>query len=207
MYPVNEKRWWHNAVVYQIYPRSFMDSNGDGIGDLAGIISKLNYLQTLGINVIWLSPVFRSPMEDNGYDISDYEDIAPEFGTLNEMEQLIAEAARRNIRILLDLVANHTSSEHPWFIAARKYKENPYRDYYVWRRPADDEGPPNNFCSCFGGSGWEYDIATGEYYLHQFSRRQPDFNWKNPAVRQEIYQKMNRWLDKGIGVSVWMSLI
>lgn len=199
MTPETEKKWWHNAVVYQIYPRSFMDMNDDGIGDLAGIISKLDYLQTLGINVIWLSPVFRSPMDDNGYDISDYEDIAPEFGTLSEMEQLIVEAERRNIRILLDLVVNHTSDEHPWFLASRQSKDNPYRDYYIWRQPASDGGPPNDFRSCFGGSGWEYDDATGEYYLHQFTRRQPDLNWENPRVQQEIHQMMNRWLDKGIG--------
>lgn len=199
MQPETAKKWWHNAVVYQIYPRSFMDSNGDGIGDLPGIISKLDYLQQLGINVIWLSPVFRSPMDDNGYDISDYQDIAPEFGTLADMDQLIAEAARRDIRILMDLVVNHTSDEHPWFIEARKSKENPWRDYYIWRRPAADGGPPNDYRSNFGGSGWEYDATTGEYYLHQFTRRQPDLNWENPSVQQEVHQMMNWWLDKGIG--------
>ncbi|UQY45520.1 glycoside hydrolase family 13 protein [Mixta hanseatica] len=199
MNPVTEKKWWHNAVVYQIYPRSFMDTNDDGIGDLAGIIARLDYLQTLGINVIWLSPVFRSPMDDNGYDISDYQDIAPEFGTLAEMEQLIAEAARRDIRILMDLVVNHTSDEHPWFIEARKSKDNPWRDYYIWRSPAADGGPPNDYRSNFGGSGWEYDEVTGEYYLHQFTRRQPDLNWENPKVQQEVHQMMNWWLDKGIG--------
>ena len=199
MQPVTDKKWWHNAVVYQIYPRSFMDSNDDGIGDLPGIISKLDYLQQLGINVIWLSPVFRSPMDDNGYDISDYQDIAPEFGTLADMEQLIAEAARRDIRILMDLVVNHTSDEHPWFIEAKKSKDNPWRDFYIWRRPAPDGGPPNDYRSNFGGSGWEYDETTGEYYLHQFTRRQPDLNWENPRVQQEVHKMMNWWLDKGIG--------
>lgn len=194
-----EKKWWHNAVVYQIYPRSFMDSNGDGVGDLAGIISKLDYLQHLGINLIWLSPVYRSPMDDNGYDISDYEDIAVEFGTLAEMELLIEQARLRDIHILMDLVVNHTSDEHPWFINALKSKDNPYRDYYIWRKPAADGGPPNDFHSYFGGSGWAFDEASGEYFLHQFSTRQPDLNWENPRVQEEVHTMMNRWLDKGIG--------
>lgn len=194
-----EKKWWHNAVVYQIYPRSFMDSFGDGIGDINGIISKLDYLQQLGINLIWLSPVYRSPMDDNGYDISDYEDIATEFGTMAEMEILIAQAKQRDIHILMDLVVNHTSDEHPWFIDALKSKDNPYRDFYIWRKPAADGGPPNDFRSYFGGSGWAFDEASGEYYLHQFSKRQPDLNWDNPRVHDEVHGMMNRWLAKGIG--------
>nr|CAZ90579.1 Oligo-1,6-glucosidase malL [Franconibacter helveticus] len=194
-----DKKWWHNAVVYQIYPRSFMDANGDGVGDLAGIISKLDYLQQLGINLIWLSPVYKSPMDDNGYDISDYDDIAEEFGTLEEMQTLIDEAKGRNIHILMDLVVNHTSDEHPWFIEAKKGKDNPYRDYYIWRKPAPDGGPPNDFRSYFGGSGWQYDEASGEYFLHQFSVRQPDLNWDNPRVHEEVHAMMNRWLDRGIG--------
>ncbi|WP_460428738.1 glycoside hydrolase family 13 protein [Azotobacter armeniacus] len=191
--------WWRNAVIYQVYPRSFADANGDGIGDLAGIIGKLDYLQTLGINVIWLSPVFRSPMDDNGYDISDYRDIAPEFGTLAEMEALIAEAARRDIRILMDLVVNHTSDEHPWFVEARKSRDNPYRDYYIWRAPRADGSAPDEQRANFGGSAWEFDATTGEYYFHLFSKHQPDLNWANPRVQQEVHRMMNWWLDKGIG--------
>lgn len=194
-----DKKWWHDAVVYQIYPRSFMDANNDGMGDLAGIISKLDYLQQLGINVIWLSPVFKSPMDDNGYDISDYQDIASEFGTLEEMDRLIAEAAKRDIRIIMDLVVNHSSDEHPWFVEARKSKDNPYRDYYIWRQPNADGSEPNDFHSYFGGSGWEFDEQTGEYYFHQFSKKQPDLNWDNPKVQQEVHKMMNWWLDRGIG--------
>ncbi len=193
------KKWWHNAVVYQIYPRSFMDANNDGMGDLAGIISKLDYLHQLGINIIWLSPVYKSPMDDNGYDISDYQDIATEFGTLAEMENLIAEAQKRDIQIVMDLVINHTSDEHPWFIEAKKSKDSPYRNYYIWRQPQADGSAPNDFHSYFGGSGWEFDATTGEYYFHQFSKRQPDLNWENPKVQAEVHQMMNWWLDKGIG--------
>ena len=192
-------KWWHNAVVYQIYPRSFCDANNDGIGDLAGITSKLDYLQQLGINVIWLSPVYQSPMDDNGYDISDYQNIAAEFGTLTEMENLIAEAKKRDIQIIMDLVVNHTSDEHQWFIEARKSKDNPYRDYYIWRQPREDGSAPNDYQSYFGGSGWEFDASTGEYYFHQFSRRQPDLNWENPKVHDEVHKMMNWWLNKGIG--------
>lgn len=195
----NTGKWWHNAVVYQIYPRSFCDANNDGIGDLAGIISKLDYLQRLGINIIWLSPVYQSPMDDNGYDISDYQNIAAEFGTLDEMETLIAEAKKRDIQIVMDLVVNHTSDEHPWFIEAKKSKDNPYRHYYIWRKPKDDGSVPNNFHSYFGGSGWEFDEESGEYYFHQFSKRQPDLNWENSQVQAEIHKMMNWWLDKGIG--------
>lgn len=191
--------WWHDAVVYQIYPRSFCDSNGDGIGDLQGIISKLDYLQNLGVNVIWLSPVYRSPMDDNGYDISDYQDIAPEFGTMEDMQQLLDEAKYRGIRIIMDLVVNHTSDEHPWFISARETKDSPYRDYYIWRDKQVDGTEPDDQGSLFGGSAWQYDEQTDEYYYHLFSKRQPDLNWENPAVHQAIFEMMNWWIDKGIG--------
>lgn len=190
--------WWQSATVYQIYPRSFADSNGDGIGDIPGIISKLDYLAQLGIGVIWLSPVFASPMDDNGYDISDYQAIAPEFGTLEDFDRLIAAARTRNIGILLDLVVNHTSDEHRWFVDARSSRRSRYRDYYVWRDPAADGGPPTDLQSTFGGPAWTLDPATGQYYLHQFSRRQPDLNWENPELRAAIYQMMNWWLDRGI---------
>ncbi len=193
-----EKKWWHESVVYQIYPRSFKDTTGNGVGDLRGIIEKLDYLEELGIDVIWLSPVYRSPMDDNGYDISDYQDIAPEFGTMEDMDELIAEAKGRGIRIIMDLVVNHTSDEHLWFQEARKSKDNPYRDYYIWRDPKDG-GLPNDIGSIFSGPAWEYDERTGQYYFHLFSKRQPDLNWENPKVREEIYQMMNFWLEKGIG--------
>ena len=194
-----EKHWWQEVVVYQIYPRSFKDSNGDGIGDLRGIIEKLDYLYTLGIGAIWLSPVYKSPNDDNGYDISDYEDIMDEFGTMADMEELIAEADKREIKIVMDLVVNHTSDEHHWFIEPRKGKDNPYRDYYVWADPAEDGGAPTDLQSVFLGSAWKYDEATGQYYLHLFSQRQPDLNWENDKVRQEVYDMMNFWIDKGIG--------
>ncbi|MGX7150109.1 glycoside hydrolase family 13 protein [Enterococcus ureasiticus] len=190
--------WWQEAVVYQVYPRSFQDSNGDGIGDLAGIIQRLDYLQELGINAIWLSPVYRSPNDDNGYDISDYEQIMAEFGTMDDMEQLIQEAKLREIKIIMDLVVNHTSDEHPWFIESRSSKDNPYRDFYVWRKGIND-GPPNDLESTFLGPAWQLDEPTGEYYLHLFSQKQPDLNWENPAVRNAIYDMMNFWIDKGIG--------
>ncbi len=192
-----KKKWWKESVVYQIYPRSFYDSNGDGIGDLRGIIAKLDYLQTLGVDVIWLSPVYRSPNDDNGYDVSDYQDIMDEFGTLSDWEELLQRMHQRGIRMMMDLVANHTSDEHPWFIESRKSKDNPYRDYYIWR-PGRDGREPNNWASFFGGSAWRYDPATEEYYLHLFSRKQPDLNWDNPKVRQEIYDMMRWWLDKGV---------
>ena len=192
-------QWWHNAVVYQIYPRSFCDSNGDGIGDIPGIISKLDYLADLGIDVIWLSPVYKSPMDDNGYDISDYQGIAPEFGTMQDMEQLISDAADRNIRIVMDLVVNHTSDEHPWFIEAKSSKDNAYRDYYIWRDPQQERKAPDKQQSIFGGSAWEWDEESGQYFYHLFSKRQPDLNWENPDVHQEIFAMMNWWIDKGIG--------
>jgi oligo-1,6-glucosidase len=189
---------WQSATVYQIYPRSFADSNGDGVGDIPGIIGKLDYLETLGIGLIWLSPVFASPMDDNGYDISDYQAIAPEFGTLADFDRLIAEAKARGIGILLDLVVNHTSDEHRWFVDARTSRDSRFRDFYVWRDPAADGGPPSDLQSTFGGPAWTLDPATGQYYLHQFSRRQPDLNWENPEVHTAIYEMMNWWLDRGI---------
>ncbi|MGL5917003.1 MAG: alpha-amylase family glycosyl hydrolase, partial [Culicoidibacterales bacterium] len=194
-----KKQWWHESVVYQIYPRSFADSNQDGIGDLPGIMSKLDYLQTLGIDVIWLSPVYKSPNDDNGYDISDYQEIMDEFGTMADMDQLLAEAKKRNIKIVMDLVVNHTSDEHKWFVEARKGKENEYRDYYVWRDPAADGSAPNDLGSTFSGSAWEYDEASGQYFLHIFSKRQPDLNWDNPKVHTEVWNLINFWLEKGIG--------
>nr|CAD6430158.1 alpha-glucosidase [Rhizobium sp. Q54] len=196
--PGIERKWWHTATVYQIYPRSFRDSNGDGIGDLPGIIDRLDYLQALGVAVIWLSPIYASPMDDNGYDISDYQAIAPEFGTLADFDRLVAQARQRGMGIILDLVVNHTSDEHPWFTQARRSKDNAYRDFYVWRPPAPDGGPPNDLTSSFGGPAWSFDPTTQEYYLHLFSRRQPDLNWENPRVRDEIYRMMNWWLDRGI---------
>ncbi|MGO5332931.1 glycoside hydrolase family 13 protein [Enterococcus cecorum] len=196
---MSQKHWWQEVVVYQIYPRSFKDSNGDGIGDLPGIIEKLDYLEKLGIGAIWLSPVYQSPNDDNGYDISDYEAIMTEFGTMEDMDRLIAEAKKRNIRIIMDLVVNHTSDEHAWFVEARKSKDNPYRDYYVWADPSKDGGVPNGLRSAFSGSAWQLDEATGQYYLHLFSKKQPDLNWQNEKVRQAVYQMMNFWIDKGIG--------
>lgn len=191
-------KWWHNAVIYQIYPRSFNDSNGDGIGDIKGIIEKLDYLKRLGIDAIWLSPVYQSPNDDNGYDISDYEAIMEEFGTMEDMDQLLHEAMKRDIRIIMDLVVNHTSDEHRWFVESRKSKDNPYRDYYIWRKPVNG-GVPNDMTSTFSGSAWELDEETGEYFLHLFSKRQPDLNWENPDVHQKVYDMMNFWIDKGIG--------
>lgn len=190
--------WWKKAVVYQVYPKSFNDTTGSGVGDLAGITEKLDYLKELGITVIWLSPVYESPGDDNGYDISDYEQIDPAFGTMGDMEQLIAEAKKRGIYIVMDLVVNHTSDEHEWFEEAKSSRDNPYRDYYIWRDPVDG-GVPNDLQSTFGGSAWEYSEETGQYYLHLFSKKQPDLNWENPAMRQDVYQMMNFWLDKGIG--------
>ena len=191
-------KWWKSAVIYQIYPRSFADSNGDGIGDLQGIISKLDYLEQLGIDAIWLSPVCKSPQDDNGYDISDYQDIDPVFGTLNDMEELIKEAGKHKIRIIMDLVLNHSSDEHYWFQEAKKSRENPYHDYYVWRDGV--EGVlPNDMQAAFGGSAWEWVPEIQQYYFHQFSVKQPDLNWENPKLRQEIYDMINWWIGEGVG--------
>lgn len=194
----NNEKWWKKAVVYQIYPKSFQDSNGDGFGDLQGIIKRLDYLETLGINAIWLSPVFKSPQEDNGYDISDYRDIDPTFGSLDDMEELINEAKKHNIRIMMDLVLNHSSNEHRWFKEAKKSKDNPYHDYYIWR-DGDEGVPPSDMKACFGGSAWEYVPEIGQYYFHQFLPEQPDLNWENPKVRRAIYDMILWWMDKGVG--------
>ena len=192
-----EKAWWKESVIYQIYPRSFCDSNGDGIGDLNGIRSKLDYLQKLGINVIWLSPIYKSPNDDNGYDISDYQDIMDDFGNMNDFDLLLKEAHEHGIKIVMDLVVNHTSDEHKWFIESRSSKDNPKRDYYIWREPKDGK-EPNNWGSCFSGSAWEYDEKTGMYYLHCFSKKQPDLNWDNEKVRDEVFNMMTWWCEKGI---------
>ena len=192
-----KKAWWKEAVIYQIYPRSFADSNGDGIGDLNGITAHLDYLETLGIDVIWLSPVYKSPNDDNGYDISDYRDIMDDFGTMEDFDRLLAEAHRHHIKIVMDLVVNHTPDEHAWFIESRSSKDNPHRDYYIWKEPKNGK-EPNNWGSCFGGSAWEFDERTGMYYLHCFSKKQPDLNWENPKVRDEVFDMMNWWCEKGI---------
>ena len=194
-----KKKWWHKSVVYQIYPRSFYDSNGDGIGDLPGIIEKVQYLAELGIDVIWLSPVYRSPNADNGYDISNYYSIMEEFGTMDDMKTLIRVCKESGIRIIMDLVVNHTSDEHPWFLESRSSRDNPFRNYYIWRDPAADGGPPNNLKSNFGGSAWEYDSATGQYYLHFYHKKQPDLNWENAEMRKAIWEMMNYWISLGIG--------
>ena len=193
-----EKRWWKESVVYQIYPRSFCDSNGDGIGDLNGITGKLDYLKELGIDVIWLSPVYKSPNDDNGYDISDYQAIMDEFGTTEDFDRMLATAHEKGIKIMMDLVVNHTSDEHKWFIESRKSTDNPYRDYYIWRPAKEDGSLPNNWGSCFSGPAWEYDKTTDMYFLHLFSKKQPDLNWDNPAVRQDVFDMMNWWLKKGV---------
>lgn len=192
-----EKKWWKECVVYQIYPRSFKDSNGDGIGDLKGIIEKLDYLNYLGIDVIWLSPVYKSPNDDNGYDISDYQNIMDEFGTMKDFDELLRECHKRNIKIMMDLVVNHTSDEHSWFMESKKSKDNEYRDYYVWKDGINGQ-PPNNWGSVFSGPAWQYDEETHMYYLHLFSKKQPDLNWENPKLRNEIYSMMKWWLDKGV---------
>ena len=189
--------WWKNAVIYQIYPRSFMDSNNDGIGDLQGIISKLDYIKWLGVDAIWLCPVYKSPNDDNGYDISDYTDIMDEFGTMQDMDQLLEEAKKRDIIIIMDMVFNHSSDEHKWFIESRKSKDNPYRDYYIWRDPVDGK-EPNELGSVFSGSAWQYDETTGQYYLHMFSKRQPDLNWENAKVRNKIVDVVKFWVNKGV---------
>ncbi len=191
------KAWWKESVIYQIYPRSFCDSNGDGVGDLNGITSKLEYLKELGINVIWLSPVYKSPNDDNGYDISDYQAIMDEFGTMEDFDKMLAKAHSLGIKIVMDLVVNHTSDEHKWFIESRSSRDNPKRDYYIWREPKNGK-EPNNWGSFFSGPAWEFDEKTGMYYLHCFSKKQPDLNWENEEVRQAVYNMMTWWCDKGI---------
>ncbi|MDW4217874.1 alpha-glucosidase [Staphylococcus saprophyticus] len=192
------KQWWKEAVAYQVYPRSFNDSNNDGIGDLPGVIEKLDYLKDLGIDVIWLSPMYKSPNDDNGYDISDYKDIMDEFGTMHDFNQLLEGAHKRGMKLILDFVVNHTSDEHPWFIESKSSKDNPKRDWYIWKKPKSDGSEPNNWESIFNGSTWEFDEQTQEYYFHLFSKKQPDLNWDNPAVRNEIFDMMNWWFEKGI---------
>lgn len=192
------KAWWKEAVVYQIYPRSFMDSNGDGIGDLNGITEKLEYLKELGIDVIWLSPVYQSPNDDNGYDISDYQAIMTEFGTMEDFDRMLSRAHELGIKIMMDLVVNHTSDEHAWFVESKKSVDNPYRDFYIWRKGKEDGSEPNNWGSCFSGSAWKYDPQTDMYFLHLFSKKQPDLNWDNPDVREHVFDMMNWWCEKGI---------
>ncbi len=185
-----KKNWWKEAVIYQIYPRSFYDSNGDGIGDIKGIIYKLDYLKKLGVDILWISPLYKSPNEDNGYDISDYYNIHKDFGTLEDFDELLKEAHKRNIKIIMDLVVNHTSSEHEWFIESRKSKHNKYREYYIWRE-GKNGAEPTNWESIFSGSAWEYDAETDMYYLHLYSKKQPDLNWENENLRKDIYKMMN----------------
>ncbi len=196
--PQDDRNWWKETIVYQIYPRSFQDSNGDGIGDLRGIINRLDYIASLGIETIWLNPIFQSPNDDNGYDVSDYRAIMSEFGDMADFDELLAELKKRKLRLLLDLVPNHSSDEHFWFRESRKSKDNPYRDYYYWKPGKADGEPPTNWVSYFAPSTWEFDAVTGEYYLHLFSVKQPDLNWENPKVREEIYEIMHFWLGKGI---------
>jgi alpha-glucosidase len=194
--------WWRDGVIYQIYPLSFADSNGDGFGDLPGLLARLDYLNgapdSLGVDAIWLSPIYPSPLYDFGYDISDYEDIDPRFGTLDDFDRLVAEAHKRGLRVVMDLVMNHTSHLHPWFVESRSSRDNPKRDWYLWRDPARGGGAPNNWQSVFGGGAWEWDAATGQYYYHMFVREQPDLNWRNPAVRERMFQMMRFWLDRGV---------
>ena len=193
-----EEKWWQRSTVYQIYPRSFQDSNGDGIGDLPGITSRLEYIRELGADAVWLSPVYKSPNDDNGYDISDYQDIMTEFGTMADFDAMLEKAHSLGLKIVMDLVVNHSSDEHRWFVESRSSRDNPYRDYYIWREGKEDGSLPNNWGSCFGGSVWEFDEKTGMYYMHLFSKKQPDLNWDNPTVRDEVFRMMDWWLQKGI---------
>jgi alpha-glucosidase len=190
--------WWKSSVIYQVYPRSFKDSNNDGVGDLKGIIQKLDYLQWLGINVVWLSPIYPSPMKDFGYDISDYIDIHPLFGAMDDFDNLIAELHRRKMKLILDLVPNHTSDLHEWFLESRQSKDSPKRDWYIWKDARPDGGPPNNWLAAFGGTAWEWDENTGQYYMHSFLKEQPDLNWRNPEVQEAMFDTMRFWLDKGV---------
>jgi alpha-glucosidase len=190
--------WWQTGVIYQVYPRSFLDSNGDGVGDLPGIVRKLDYLRWLGVDALWLSPIYPSPMADFGYDISNYTDVHPLFGTLEDLDTLLQQAHQRDLKVILDFVPNHTSDEHPWFQEARSSRTNERRDWYIWRDPAPDGGPPNNWTSNFGGSAWQFDEQTGQYYLHLFDVKQPDLNWRNPQVRQAMYDVLRFWLDRGV---------
>jgi alpha-glucosidase len=193
-----EKTWWKRGIIYQVYPRSFQDTNGDGIGDLAGIRQRLGYLQWLGVDALWISPIFLSPMADFGYDVADYCAVDPIFGTLADFDSLVEDAHRRGLRIILDFVPNHTSNQHPWFRESRASRDSPKRDWYIWRDPAADGGPPNNWVSNFGGSAWEFDARTEQYYYHAFLKEQPDLNWRNPAVREAMYDVLRFWLDRGV---------
>ncbi|MEY2894082.1 MAG: hypothetical protein RJA98_3990 [Pseudomonadota bacterium] len=195
---MSKNTWWKESVVYQIYPRSFCDSDGDGVGDLRGITSKLDHLQALGVDVVWLSPIYQSPNDDNGYDISDYTDIMEEFGTLADFDEMLAGMHARGIKLMMDLVVNHCSDEHAWFQQARSSRDNPFHDHFIWREPRANGGLPNNWEAAFNGSVWEWNEPTGEYYLHMFSKKQPDLNWENPALRQAVYQLMRFWLDRGV---------
>nr|PZN31071.1 MAG: alpha-amylase [Chloroflexota bacterium] len=190
--------WWQRGVIYQIYPRSFQDSNGDGVGDLRGILQRLDYLAWLGVDAIWLSPIYPSPMADFGYDVADYCDIHPLFGNLEDFDRLVAEAHARGLKVILDYVPNHTSSQHPWFLESRSSRESPKRDWYIWRDPAPDGGPPNNWLAFFGGPAWTWDEATGQYYLHSFLPEQPDLNWRNPEVQRAMLDALRFWLDRGV---------
>jgi alpha-glucosidase len=196
--PRGAVRWWQRGIIYQIYPRSFADSNGDGIGDLPGIVEKLEYLRWLGVDAIWISPIYPSPMADFGYDVSDYTDIHPMFGSLHDFDALLATAHRLDLRVILDLVPNHTSDQHPWFLESRSSRDNPKRDWYIWKAPAPDGGPPNNWLSTFGGSAWEWDETTEQYFYHAYLKQQPDLNWRNPDVQTAIHQSMRFWLDRGV---------
>ncbi len=196
--PPTGRPWWKDAVVYQIYPRSFLDTNGDGVGDLPGITARLDYLKALGVDVVWLSPHFDSPNADNGYDIRDYRKVMPQFGTMADFDALLAGMTARGMRLIIDLVVNHSSDEHAWFVESRKGRDNPYRDYYIWRDPKTDGSPPNNYRAFFGGPAWTFDDASGQYYLHYFAAKQPDLNWENPKVREEVFDLMRFWLDKGV---------
>ena len=194
---IMNKTWWKEGIVYQIYPRSFQDSNGDGIGDIRGIISRLDYIKSLGVDIIWLCPVYRSPNDDNGYDIADYRNIMEEFGTMADFDELLEGMHQRGLKLVMDLVVNHSSDEHAWFEESKKSKDNPYRDYYIWK-PGNNGGPPNDWQSFFGGSAWQYDETTEEYYLHLFTTKQPDLNWENPKVREEVNDIVKYWFDKGV---------
>ena len=193
-----EISWWQGGILYQIYPRSFQDSNGDGIGDLSGIIGRLRYLCDLGIDAIWLSPIFPSPMADFGYDISDYVSIDPAFGAMGDFDALVRVAHASGLKVILDLVPNHTSDQHPWFIESRSSRDNPKRNWYLWREPGKDGGAPNNWVSEFGGSAWAYDVSTRQYYYHAFLAQQPDLNWRNPQVRKAMYDVVRFWMDRGV---------
>ncbi|HYE21693.1 MAG TPA: alpha-amylase family glycosyl hydrolase, partial [Tepidisphaeraceae bacterium] len=190
--------WWQKGIIYQVYPRSYLDSNGDGVGDLVGVISRLDYLKWLGVDAVWLSPIYPSPMADFGYDVSDYCDVHPLFGSLADFDRLVAEAHRRDLRVVLDFVPNHTSDQHAWFKESRASRDNPKRDWYIWRDPAPGGGPPNNWLSNFGGPAWTFDPATGQYYYHAFLNKQPDLNWRNPTLRRAMHDVLRFWMDRGV---------